>query len=363
MKSQLKMFHVKHQTAGYAIITAMNTPIKTYSLNGLKNLCAELGLPRFRSDQIASWLYLKSSKSYDDMTNLSKELRMTLRESHPLYGPEVIDKQISQDGTQKYLSRLYDGALIETVLIPTGLGKYSVCCSTQAGCPMACSFCATGKAGFTRNLSVGEIVDQVNLGREDAEFRISSVVFMGQGEPLLNYENTIEALHILNHPKLLNIGARHLTISTCGIIPGILNLAQEPEQFILAVSLHSARQELRNDLMPTLKNYPLVALKGALSTYIDQTNRRVSFEYALMRGVNDQKEDLEALLSFCQGLLCHVNLIPLNQTDYSRYQPSTPETMNYWADRINASGISATIRKSKGSDIDGACGQLANKAK
>ncbi len=339
----------------------MKTPVKSLTQSQLVEALKNEGLPSFRSKQLISWLYLKGVSSYDEMTNLPKATRTALAEDYPLFNPTVIDKQVSQDGTRKYLLQFHDSIVAETVGIPSSDGRLTVCCSSQSGCPMGCDFCATGKNGFNRNLSCGEIVDQVLTVQKDFGQRVSNIVVMGQGEPFLNYDNTIEALRICNNSTLLNIGARKITISTCGILQGIEKLSSEPEQFTLAVSLHSAIQKTRDDIMPGVKTYPLPALKDAVAKYIEATNRRVTFEYALMRGVNDDKADFEALLSFCRGLLCHVNIIPLNEIEGSKYHPTTAAELSTWCDKLNEAGTEASIRNSRGSDIAGACGQLANR--
>lgn len=293
------------------------------------------------------------------MTNLPKKFREQLELEHPLHTPTILDKQVSKDGTRKYLVRFSDGACAETVAIPSKTdNRLTVCFSTQIGCAMACDFCATGKESFVRNLLPGEIVDQILLAQEDMGRRVTNVVGMGQGEPFLNYQNVLDALHILNDQNGIAIGARHISISTCGILPGIKKLSQEAEQFTLAVSLHSARQEVRDILMPKVAQYPLPELKKTLSAYIQSTKRRVTFEYIMIDRVNDQKEDLAALIDFCKGLLCHINLIPINSVQGSPYQPSSRKTVNKWVEDLTNLGIETTVRDSRGSDIAGACGQL-----
>lgn len=339
----------------------MNISIKAYSLSQLSQLMKDMGQPSFRAKQIYEWLYIRHARSYADMTNLPAKLRENLSSYAPLNCPTILDKQISTDGTRKYLLQYEDGVFVETVGIPSHSGdRLTVCFSTQAGCAMACSFCATGKEGFIRNLLPGEIVDQVLVVQEDMDRRVTNVVGMGQGEPFLNYENVIEALHILNDPKGIGIGARHISVSTCGIIPSIEKFAEEPEQFTLAVSLHAAQQTVRDALMPKVVKFNLVDLKKALQTYVNKTNRRVTLEYIMIRGVNDTPEDLRALLSFCSNLLCHVNLIPINAIPNSPLQPSTTHTINSWINSIQKNGTEATLRNSRGSDIAGACGQLKN---
>ena len=225
---------------------------------------------------------------------------------------------------------------------------------------MACSFCATGREGLSRNLKAGEIVEQVVTAQNDFAHRVSNVVVMGQGEPFLNYQEVLTALKMLNSADDLNIGARHITLSTCGILQGIDQLSLEPEQFTLAVSLHSAVQETRDLLMPKVANQPLPELKKALTRYIAATKRRVSLEYLLLDGINDDENHLQALRSFCKGLLVHVNLLPMNKVDGSPLQPSSPRTAKHWIDSLNNDRIETTMRVSRGSDIAGACGQLKN---
>ena len=339
----------------------MDKPIKAYSLAELDTLIAGLGQPSFRAKQVAQWLYVHRVRSYDEMTNLPAALRSTLKERFPLHVSTVVDRLVSSDGTCKYLIEYEDGVRVETVCIPSRSNeRLTVCFSTQAGCPMACTFCATGREGLVRNLAPGEMVDQILIAQEDAGRRVSNVVGMGQGEPFLNYENTMAALRILNDPKGLAIGARHISVSTCGIIPGIERFSREPEQFTLAVSLHAAIQNVRNVLMPKVARYNLGALKAALKSYISTTKRRVTLEYVMIRDMNDSEEDLSALCNFCAGLLCHVNLIPLNEIAGSPFQPSSSSTVAKWLATIQSRGTEATLRDSRGSDIAGACGQLKN---
>ena len=342
-------------------MTAMDKPIKTYALSELPSLMKELGQPSFRAQQLTEWLYQRHANSYDEMTNLPTALRTALSERFPLRMPEIVNRQVSRDGTRKYLIEFDDGIRVETVAIPSrGGDRLTVCFSTQAGCAIGCAFCATGREGFARNLTPGEIVDQVLIAQDDMGKRVTNVVGMGQGEPFLNYDNTMAALRILNNKKGLEIGARHISVSTCGILPGIERFSEEPEQFTLAVSLHAARQGVRDLLMPNVARFKLGNLKSALQEYIAKTNRRVTLEYIMIDGVNDADEDLKALQKFCANLLCHVNLIPINAIEGSVFQPSELETINRWLNAIQKKGTEATLRDSRGSDIDGACGQLKN---
>ena len=339
----------------------MSEPIKTYSIAEVEDIMRTAGLSVFRAEQILTWIYAKGARSYNEITNIPKVIREQFELAFPLYTPEIATKLESVDGSRKYLLQYHDGTLVETVGLPSKDGRLTVCTSSQAGCSMGCTFCATGKNGFTRNLTPGEIVDQVLAVQEDFGERVTNVVVMGQGEPFANYDAVMAALRIMNHPKLLNIGARHITVSTCGIVKGIERFTEEPEQFTLAVSLHAARQEVRDDLMPGVKSQRLGTLRQSLERYTNATGRRFSFEYALMEGINDSKEDLDALITYCRRMLCHVNLIPLNKVDGSPFKPVSPQLMGIWRDQLEAAGIPASTRRSRGSDISGACGQLASK--
>ncbi|MBO4351916.1 MAG: 23S rRNA (adenine(2503)-C(2))-methyltransferase RlmN [Eggerthellaceae bacterium] len=339
----------------------MKAQFKQLTPKAFEELITEAGLPRFRSDQVLQWVYGKNVASFDEMTNLPKSMREQLDSLVPLTYPTIVDKQVSEDGSRKYLVQYEDGALVETVGIPNADGRLSVCVSSQSGCAMNCAFCATGRNGLNRSLYPGEIVDQVQVVQDDFDQRVTNVVVMGQGEPFANYDNTLAALRIINHPKYLNIGARHITISTCGLISGIEKLSQEPEQFTLAVSLHSAIQETRDSIMPGVSKQPLVDLHDALSGYNGKTGRRFSFEFALMDGINTHLRELEALYQFCKNLLCHVNLIPLNEIDGSPFKPVSRKVLLSWQEALEAQGIACSIRDSRGSDISGACGQLASK--
>ena len=337
--------------------------IKALSRNEIKDVVVEeLGMPAFRVKQLIQWIYGKRVESYDEMTNLPAAMRATLAEKYPLNPPEIAKKQVSTDGTRKYLVRFADGATVETVGIPNK-DRLTVCVSSQAGCPLRCAFCATGKNGYTRNLGVGEIVDQVSVVAKDFGSRVSSVVLMGQGEPFLNYDAVLEAMRILNSKDGFEIGARHITISTAGVLPQIRRLAAEPEQFTLAVSLHSAIQETRDELMPGVKKYPLERLRDSIASYAEVTGRRPTYEYALIDGVNDTDVELKALVAFCRRTLCHVNLIRLNSVPGSHFNPSSVERVQHFAKTLQCAGIETSIRESRGGDIDAACGQLKQKSK
>lgn len=347
----------------------MEHDIISYNLSDIQSLLERLNQPRFRTKQLIRWLYRDGASTYDDMTNLPRTLRDTLSNAAPLIPPRIADRQVSRDGTRKYVLSFADGTCVETVGIPSRSSKntrneprhLTVCFSTQAGCAMRCAFCATGHEGLTRNLSSGEMVRQILTVQQDFAMRVTNVVSMGQGEPFQNYEATLEALRFMNADDGLGIGARHITLSTCGLFAGIDRLAQEPEQFTLAVSLHAAQQSVRDTLMPRCTSQPLDRLKQHLIDYVAQTGRRVSLEYLLIAGVNDTNEALDALLEFCDGLHCHVNLIPLNHIDGSPWRPSSTTIQQRFLTALHSLGKEATVRDSRGSDIDGACGQLKNK--
>lgn len=323
----------------------------------LEALVAELGQPKFRAKQLESWIWDKGVTSFDEMTNLPKALRAGLAQTCTLRTGEEAAALVSADGSRKYLLRYDDGASVECVGMPSG-NRLAACVSTQAGCAMGCAFCATGASGLTRSLTAAEMVEQVLHVRDDFGARVTSVVMMGQGEPFVNYDQTLMALRRLNDPAALGIGARHLTVSTCGVIPMIARFSREPEQFTLAVSLHSAVQRTRDALMPGVKRWSLLRLYDVMGEYADRTGRRPTYEYALIRGVNDTEEELTYLCDFCRDTLCHVNLIQLNEVPGSRFEPSPQRRVQDFARRLESVGVETTIRNSRGADIDAACGQL-----
>ena len=320
-------------------------------------LIAELGQPKFRAKQIEEWIWEKNAQSFDDMTNLPKALRAQLASRCTLGGTTEVARQLSEDGSRKYLLRFPDGVSVECVGMPSG-PKLAVCISSQAGCPMGCAFCATGASGFNRNLTAGEIYEQVMHVRDDFGSRVTSVVLMGQGEPFMNYDNALTAMRRLNSPDGAGIGARHITVSTCGVIPMIRRFSKEPEQFTLAVSLHSAVQKTRNLLMPGVKKYSLLHLYEVMGEYVDRTGRRPTYEYALIKGVNDSDEELASLCDFCRDNLAHVNIIKLNDVKGSKFKPASDARALDFVRELGKVGVEATIRNSRGQDIDAACGQL-----
>ena len=303
---------------------------------------------------------VNSVSSFDDMTNLSKELREKLKQEFSMHNFEILKKQESADGTKKYLFDILDGNAIETVLMEYHHGK-SICVSTQVGCKMGCKFCASTGIKFSRDLSAGEIVEQILAVERDENIKISNVVFMGIGEPLDNFENVVNAIKILNNQKGLNIGARHISISTSGLVPKIYELADKNLQCTLSISLHATNDKKRSEMMPINNAYNIEELIKACKYYIDKTNRRISFEYALAKDNNDNLDDAKELVKLLKGMLCHVNLIPINKIENGNYTKSTNENIIKFRDYLNSKGIVATIRRELGSDIDAACGQLRKK--
>lgn len=324
---------------------------------GLSDALASLGQPAFRTTQLVKWLYARDAASFDAMTDLPLALRETLSARFRVGGATVVARQVSHDGTRKYLVRFDDGVSVETVGLPDD-DRLTVCFSTQAGCAMGCAFCATGRAGLTRDLTAGEMVRQLQIVAADFGQRVTNAVAMGQGEPFANYDATIAALRFTNAADGLGIGARHLTVSTCGLIGGIRRFAAEPEQFTLAVSLHSAVQATRDRLMPGVRGLPLTALRAALVGYAEGTGRRPTLEFALAAGVNDTDAELAALVEFCRGMLVHVNLIPVNPVEGTGLARSSSERAREFRDALKHAGTEASIRVERGADIDAACGQL-----
>ena len=334
--------------------------IKDYNLEELQNELINMGEKKFRAEQIFKWLYVEKVKSFDDMTNLSLELRLKLKENYSMCNYKIIKKQESSDGTKKYLFDVLDGNAIETVLMQYHHGK-TVCVSSQIGCKMGCKFCASTGIKFIRDLTAGEIVEQILAVEQDINDRISNIVFMGIGEPLDNYDNVIKAIKILNNQKGLNIGTRHISVSTSGLVPRIYDLANENIQCTLSISLHATTDEKRSSMMPINNRYNIEELMKACKDYIKITNKRISFEYALAKDNNDNLDDAKRLVNLLRGMLCHVNLIPINKIENGQYSKSTNENILKFRDYLNDNGIVATIRRELGSDIDAACGQLRRK--
>ena len=334
--------------------------IEDYNLEELKKELQSMDEKTFRAEQIFKWLYQEKVRSFDEMTNLSLDLRNKLKQNYTICNYNILRKQESKDGTIKYLFDVLDGNAIETVLMSYHHG-YSICVSSQIGCKMGCKFCASTGINFIRSLTSGEIVEQIIAVEQDQNIRISNVVFMGIGEPLDNYDNVVNAIHIINNPKGLNIGARHISVSTSGLVPKIYQLADENIQCTLSISLHATNNEKRSGMMPVNNAYPIEELIQACKDYIAKTNRRISFEYALAKDSNDNLDDAKELVKLLKGMLCHVNLIPINKIENGQYSKSTNENIMRFRDYLNDHGIVATIRRELGSDIDAACGQLRRK--
>ena len=335
------------------------TDIFELSLDELCDIVIQAGEKRFRAKQVYEWLHNHVITSYNDMNNVPIKLRDTLSLKFPLDELAVEDVQKSVDGTTKFLFRCKDENFVESVLIPNDDGRLTACISSQVGCAMNCAFCATGNLGFTRNLTAQEICFQVANMQKQANERIDNIVVMGQGEPFLNYENTLTAIKRINHDEAFRIAARKITVSSCGIVKGIEKFSDENEQFGLAISLHSANEKTRKFLMAKSEN--LEALKKSLKNYQEKTNRRITFEFMLLDEINDTSEECESLKNFCKGLLCHVNLLKFNEVENCQFRSSQKERFKFFEEELTKAGIACSVRKSKGSDIDGACGQLASR--
>lgn len=336
-----------------------------YSLryDEMENWLKVHGQQKFRAKQIFEWLYEKRVNSIDEMTNLSKALRVLLADNFAMTAMTTVVKQESRDGTIKFLFELQDGYTIETVLMRHEYGN-SVCVTTQVGCRIGCTFCASTLGGLKRNLEAGEIVSQVltvQKALDETGERVSQIVIMGIGEPFENYDEMMDFLKIVNNDNGLNIGARHITVSTSGIIPRIYDFADEDIQINFAVSLHGANDEIRSRLMPINRAYNVEKLMEAITYYQEKTNRRITFEYGLFGGVNDQVEHARELAHLIQKLNCHVNLIPVNHVPERNYVKTPKEDIFKFEKELNRLGINATIRREQGADIDAACGQLRAK--
>jgi 23S rRNA (adenine2503-C2)-methyltransferase len=334
--------------------------ITNLTLDEIENIIINNGYPKYRAKQLYNWLHTKNINSYNQITNLPKSLIEFLEKNYPLEQIKSLLTNEDSEGTKKFIFQLSDGNLVESVGISSNQNKLSVCISSQVGCPIGCKFCATGKEKFIRNLTSEEIVMQVREVSKEFNLRTSSIVLMGQGEPFLNFKNVITAVKRLNTDDCYKIGARHITISTCGVLEGIKEFSNIKEQFRLAVSLHSAIQSTRDYIMPNLKHQKLKELKETLIEYQIKRNRRITLEYLLINKVNDTQTDLDALIDFCNGLNIHINLLLLNASPGSSLEPSSISNVNHWCCYLNNNGIKTTIRNSKGSEISGACGQLKN---
>ena len=336
----------------------MRNEIKALTLSELKNALGDQ--PAFRARQIYTWLH-RGVRSFDEMTDLPKALREKLAENWLLTVPEPVRRQESKlDGTVKYLWRLHDGNCVETVLMKYHHGN-TVCISSEVGCPMGCAFCASTLGGLVRKLSPGEMLDEVLFTELDSGQPVSNIVLMGIGEPLDNYDNVCRFLELVNSGEGMNVGMRHISLSTCGIVPRILELAESRLQLTLSVSLHAPDDETRSRIMPVNRRWPVDELLAACREYYAKTSRRISFEYAMIRDVNDSPETARLLLKKLKGLPAHVNLIPLNNVEESPLKPSSRETVLRFQKLLEDNGVACTIRRTLGGDIDASCGQLRRK--
>ncbi len=337
--------------------------------NQLMEYLISLGEPGFRGKQAHKWIYQKECSSFYEMSDLSRDLRRKLDEKARISIPRVLKQRVGKDGSRKFLMELDDKKRIECVLLPQGKDKktsYTLCLSTQVGCPIACSFCATGQSGFQRNLKAFEIIGQYLGSKKELHKRlktpnielISNVVYMGMGEPLLNYDEVLNSVHILNDPQGINLGQRRITISTCGEVTGIKKLARENIQVTLAISLHACNNALRDQLIPLNRKYPLEVLIPAVEHYITSTGRRVTFEYLLLNEINMSKSDANKMIELLKPLLVNVNLIPYNEIEDLPYKKPTTTKVWQFQQWLQDGGLNVTIREERGGDINAACGQL-----
>ena len=334
--------------------------LKSMTLPEVTAAVKAMGQPAFRGKQIYTWLH-KGVRSYDEMTNLPKALRDALAQTYPICPPKVVRKQESaRDGTIKYLWQLADGNCVETVLMRYHYGN-TVCISTEVGCRMGCAFCASTIGGLVRKLEPYEMLDEVLFTQVDSGMPISHIVLMGIGEPLDNFDNVMRFLELVNSPEGMNISMRHISLSTCGLVPMIDELAKRKLQISLAISLHGPNDEIRGRIMPVNRAYPIDVLLAACRRYYEATSRRIHFEYAMIDGVNDREADAKELLRRLKGLPAHVNMIPLNHVEESPLKPSTKAAVARFQKILEDGGVTATVRRTLGGDIDASCGQLRRK--
>ena len=335
--------------------------INDFTLSELEEYIVSLDEKKFHAKQIFKWIHKVGVTSFDEMTDISKSLRDKLKNNTYILNMEVITCQKSKkDGTMKFLIKLIDNCAIESVFMRYNHGN-TLCVSTQVGCKMGCKFCASTKEGFERSLLASEIEGQIQTVQRYTGERISNVVYMGIGEPLDNYDNVVKSIRIINDAQGLNIGARHISLSTCGLVPKIYKLAEENIQCTLSISLHATTDEKRRDIMPIANRYSIEELLTACKEYIKITGRRISFEYALIYGKNDSYEDALALAKLLRGMIAHVNLIPVNEIKEKEYKKATEKSVEKFMNTLNSMGIVTTVRRELGSDIDAACGQLRKK--
>ena len=337
--------------------------ILSMSFDELSAAVKELGEPSFRNKQIYSWLHSSCVTSFDEMTNLSKALRQKLDDNFVIFSVSIEKKLISEyDDTQKYLFRLHDGEFIESVLMKYKYG-YTLCVSTQVGCRMGCKFCASTLDGVVRNLTAAEILAQIYVAQRDNNIKISHVVLMGMGEPLDNYDNVMRFLELITDEQGQNMSMRHISLSTCGVVPGIYKLMEKDFQLTLSVSLHAPSDEIRSSMMPVNKKWNTDELLTACKKYTDKTRRRISFEYAMVSGVNDSDDCARLLAKRLRGILCHVNLIPVNEVKETGCKRSSKERIESFSRILEKNGFAVTVRRKLGSDINASCGQLRRNSK
>jgi 23S rRNA (adenine2503-C2)-methyltransferase len=339
--------------------------IRALTKEQLRNFFVEQGDKAFRGNQVYEWLWIKSAHSFEGMTNLSKETRKMLHDNFVINHIEVDKMQRSNDGTVKNAIKLHDGLIVESVLIPTD-SRTTACVSSQVGCSLDCKFCATARLNKMRNLNPDEIYDQVAAINKESllyyHHKLSNIVFMGMGEPLMNYNNVLKAIEKITSPEGLGMSPTRITVSTSGVPKMIKKLADDEVKFNLAVSLHSAIDEIRSKIMPFNSTFPLKDLKEALEYWYAKTNRRITYEYVVWDGINDNKESINALVQFCKYVPCKVNLIEYNPIDDGEFQQAKPQAINNYISNLEMNDIIVNVRRSRGKDIDAACGQLANKS-
>lgn len=337
--------------------------IRSMSLEDMVADFEALGFPKFRAKQVYSWVHEKCVASFDEMTNLSKDMREKLTEKYGFFNCEINTKLVSKiDDTVKYLFTLSDGEYVESVVMKYKYG-YSICISTQVGCKMGCTFCASAIGGFVRNLQVGEMLSEIYTAQKDLNIKINHLVLMGTGEPFDNYDNVMKMLEILTDENGQNMSMRHISLSTCGVVPKIYDLSEKKLGLTLSVSLHAPNNHIRSQSMPINKTYDIDELLKACRYYAKTTGRRISFEYAMIKNVNDSDACAIELADKLKGILCHVNLIPVNNVRETSYVKSTVERQKKFIDILASRGITATVRRTLGSDINASCGQLRASAK
>ena len=336
----------------------MKQDILSMNLSELTDAVKSMGQPAYRAGQIYQWLHKNGAADFDEMTNLPKTMREQLHDNFVIFGCAIEKKLISEyDGTVKYLFRLHDGEFVETVLMQYKYG-WSVCVSSQVGCRMGCKFCASTLAGMVRNLSASEILSQVYAAQRDNGVKVSHIVMMGMGEPFDNFENALRFLELITDENGQNLSMRHISLSTCGVVPGIYKLSERNLQLTLSISLHAPNDALRSSMMPVNKKWPVKELIRACKDYTAATSRRISFEYALVQGVNDTPECAKELANLLRGMLCHINLIPVNEVKETGMKKSTAENVRKFEAYLADRGFAVTVRRTLGSDINAACGQL-----